>query len=69
MKKKDNTPLYIILTGALPFMIPILAGIYKVTIESWNIFNWLILYSYLFWPSYVIGLILIIIGIVKLKRR
>ena len=69
MKKKDNTPLYIILTGALPFMIPILSGIYKVTIESWNIFSWLILYSYIFWPSYVIGLILIIIGIVKLKRR
>ena len=69
MKKKDNTPLYIILTGSLPFMIPILAGIYKVTIESWDILSWLILYSYLFWPSYVIGLILIIIGIVKLKRR
>ena len=36
MKKKDNIPTYIILTGFLPFIIPILAGIYKVTIESWN---------------------------------
>ena len=34
MKKKDNTPLYIMLSGALPFIIPILAGIYKVTFES-----------------------------------
>ena len=69
MKNKDNIPTYIILTGFLPFIIPILAGIYKVTIESWNMINWLIIYSYIFWPSYIIGLILILIGIIKLKRR
>jgi len=68
MKKKDTTSKYIILTGLLPFIIPILAGIYKITIESWNMVDWLILYSYIFWPSYIIGLILIIIGIIKLKR-
>lgn len=69
MKKKDNTPTYIILTGTLPFMIPFLAGIYKVIFESWDILSWLVLYSYIFWPSYLIGLILIIIGVVKLKKR
>ena len=69
MKKKDNIPTYIILTGFLPFIIPILSGIYKITIESWSMINWLIIYSYIFWPSYIIGLILILIGIIRLKRR
>ena len=69
MKKKDTTSKYIILTGFLPFMIPILAGIYKITIESWNMIDWLILYSYIFWPSYIMGLILIILGVIRLKRK
>ena len=69
MRKKDNTPTYIILTGVLPFIIPILAGIYKTTFESWDMLSWLVLYSYIFWPSYLIGLLLIIFGIIKLIRR
>lgn len=69
MKKKDTVSKYLILTGILPFLIPILAGIYKITIESWNMIDWLILYSYLFWPTYLIGFLLIIIGIVKVIRR
>ena len=69
MRKKDNTPLYIILTGALPFIIPIFAGIYKVTMQSWDMLSWLVLYSYIFWPSYLIGLLLILFGIIKIIRR
>ena len=69
MKKKDTISKYIILTGCLPFMIPVLAGIYKITIESWNMVDWLILYSYIFWPSYIMGLILILIGVLKIRKK
>jgi len=69
MKKKDSISKYLILTGTLPFIIAILSGIYKTTIESWNFINWLILYSYVFWPTYIIGILLIIIGIIKIIRR
>lgn len=69
MKKKDTTTKYLILTGMLPFIIAILSGLYKTTIESWNMIDWLILYSYIFWPTYLIGFFLIIIGIVKMIRR
>lgn len=69
MKKKNTTWKYLLLTGSLPFMIPILSGLYKMTIESWTLLDWLILYSYIFWPTYLIGFLLIVIGIIQKFKK
>ena len=46
----------------------ILSGIFKVYYESWDMISWLVFYSYIFWPTYLIGIFLIIIGL-RNKRK
>jgi len=59
----------VLLIGVLPFAIPVLWGIYSVTVESWNMFDWLLMYSFLYWPTYLIGAVLIGLAVWKLTRR
>lgn len=47
---------------------PFLSGLYKIWLESWSMGDWLILYSFVYWPSYILGLILIALGIWKLMK-
>ena len=68
MKQKNTAWKYLVLTGTLPFIIPIFSGIFKVYYESWDMISWLVLYSYIFWPTYLIGIFLIIIGL-RNKRK
>lgn len=35
-------------------------------IESWMLGDWLILYSFVYWPTYLIGLVLILVAVYKL---
>lgn len=58
----------VLLVGVLPFAIPVLWGIYSVTVESWNMFDWLLMYSFLYWPTYLIGAVLIGLAVWKLTR-
>lgn len=58
----------LIVIGIIPLMLPVLLGAYHMLIESWTMGDWLILYSYVYWPTYVIGLVLIAAGIVLRKR-
>ena len=65
-----HTKLWILgfLVGIVPFIVPFVLGIYRMSIEHWELFDWLILYSYVYWPTYLIGFILAVIslfGIVK----
>ena len=55
--------------GIVPFVLPILIGLYRMQIESWTLPDWLVMYSFLYWPSYLAGLILILISAWKLKRK
>jgi len=58
--------------GFLPFILPVALGIYRMSIESWTLLDWLILYSFIFWPTYIIGAAFIIVSIIlsfKNKRR
>ena len=54
--------------GIVPFVLPILIGLYRMQIESWTLPEWLVLYSFLYWPTYLAGLVLILLSVWKLKH-
>ena len=55
--------------GMLPLVLPFILGVYHTMIESWKVLDWVILYSYLYWPTYVLGILLIVAGIVMKKKK
>ena len=60
------------LAGIVPFVVPVILGIYRMSIEHWEYLDWLILYSYVYWPTYVIGIILMgisLAGIIHQKMQ
>ena len=67
MKKSILWKIVLIL-GLLPFVIPIFGGLYSVSVESWDLFDWLLLYSFLYWPTYLVGAALIGLSVWKLSR-
>ena len=56
----------LIFLGTIPFLVPVLLGVYRMQIESWTMTDWLILYSFIYWPTYIVGVVLIALGAVKL---
>ncbi len=83
MKLKKCTWELVIILGACPFAFVLLSGIYKAITgfsglclkgctDSYGFsafMDWVILFSFVFWPIYVIGLILMIIGIIMVRRK
>lgn len=60
------------LLGFVPFILPVILGIYRMSIEHWELVDWVILYSYVYWPTYVVGIILIgisLAGIIRGKTK
>ena len=57
------------LAGLVPFILPIVIGLYTMTIESWVLFDWLVLYSFVYWPTYLLGLIVIVISLVGIFKK
>lgn len=58
----------VFLLGLVPFFLPVCVGLYRMSIESWTLFDFIVLYSFLYWPTYVIGLILIVLSAVQLRK-
>ena len=55
--------------GICPFLLPFAAYLYELLIaSSWTLTDWLIMYSFVYWPTYVIGLILIAVSAHKLRK-
>ena len=83
MKLKKNIWELVIFLGTVPFIYVILSGIYNAIVgfsglcitgctDSYGIsafMDWVILFSFVFWPIYVIGLILMILGIIMVRRK
>ena len=83
MKKKKIVWISLLIVGIIPFAIPLIAGIYDSLIgfsglcfiECDNYYGFqafidsIYLYSFIFWPTYIIGVILIILSIIKLKNN
>lgn len=59
----------ILAIGICPFILPIIVGIYKMSIESWTMLDWLVMYSFIYWPTYIIGLVLIFLAASKLVEK
>lgn len=59
----------LIIVGVIPMVLPFILGVYHTMIESWKVLDWVILYSYLYWPTYVLGISLIVAGIVMKKKK
>lgn len=59
----------LLVVGIIPFVFPFIHFAYEMLISSsWTLVDWLVLYSFLYWPTYVIGLILISVSIYKLIK-
>ena len=65
---KRNIWKLLIAVGVIPLGLPVILGCYHMWLESWTLGDWLIMYSYIYWPTYVLGLVLIAVGIIKLKK-
>ena len=52
----------------MPFVVPFLLGFYRMSIESWGLADWLSMYSFIYWTTYLIGFVLILIAVKKLKK-
>ena len=84
MNKKNILWKLLLIIGLIPFVIPFLFGIIKAIIGdslglcfvdckiSYGLpvfLNFVSFYSFVYWPTYVIGIILIIISIVQLLKH
>ena len=65
MKKKLIWKILLFI-GIIPLIIPFVLGFYRMSIESWTLPDWLIMYSFVYWPTYIIGLVLIVISVYKI---
>lgn len=80
---KANIWELVILLGIAPFIYVIVSGIYNAIVgfsglcitgctDSYGIsafIDWVLLFSFVFWPAYVVGLILMILGIIMVRRK
>lgn len=59
----------LLIVGIIPFIAPFIGFAYEmINSSSWILIDWLVLYSFIYWPTYIIGLILIIVSIYKLRK-
>ena len=59
----------LLIIGICPFILPFVLGIYRMSIESWAMLDWLVMYSFIYWPTYVIGVVLIVVSVNKLLKQ
>ena len=59
----------LLVLGIFPFVLPFVLGVYRMSIESWTMIDWLVLYSFIYWPTYVVGIVLIIVSLKKLLKQ
>ena len=67
--KKNTTWKISLLLGICPFAVPVVLGLYRMTIETWTLMDWLVLYSFIYWPTYIIGLVLIAVALALLLKK
>ena len=67
MKKKAVWAAALLL-GIGTLAAPFLTGLYRMRIEYWTMLDWVIMYSYVYWPTYLLGLLLIVVSTSKLVK-
>lgn len=68
MMKKQMIWLTVLLLGIIPFVSPFVTGLYHIWLGSWTMFDWFVMYSFIYWPTYLIGILAIPIAIFQLLR-
>ena len=59
----------LLLVGMIPFAAPFISFAYEmINSSSWTFIDWLVLYSFVYWPTYIVGLILIILLVCKSRK-
>ena len=54
--------------GMIPFVVPFMGFAYEMlNASSWTLFDYWVLYSFLYWPTYLVGLILVTLSVWKLR--
>ena len=60
----------LLIIGIVPFLLPFILGFYRMSIESWTMFDWLVLYSFIYWPTYIAGAVAIAVAVIgRLVRK
>ena len=60
---------FLLAVGLIPFAAPFLGFAYEMlNSSSWSLMDWLVLYSFVYWPTYLVGLALIAISVYKLRK-
>lgn len=59
----------ILVLGLIPLIFPFISGFYMASTESWTIIDWLIMYSFVYWPTYIIGAAAVMFSIFMLHRN
>lgn len=55
--------------GIIPFVFPFLNFGYEMLIaSSWTLIDWLVCYTFVYWPTYVVGFILVLLSLYKLNK-
>ncbi|MBE6658684.1 MAG: hypothetical protein E7604_09595 [Ruminococcaceae bacterium] len=71
MKRKKILSAILIILGIVPFAVALICGLPIFRASNLTYGDFLILYSYLFWPTYILGAVLLAAGIIwriALKR-
>lgn len=64
MKKKQMWKI-LMMISLLPFLVPIFLA--HTRMSSWTYLDWLLIWSYLYWPTYLLGFGLFVVSICKLR--
>ena len=60
---------FLLAVGLIPFAAPFVGFAYEMlNSSSWSLIDWLVLYSFVYWPTYLVGLTLIAISVYKLMK-
>jgi len=55
--------------GVILLILPFASGIYRMSIEQWKLWDWLVMYSFIYWPTYVVGVVLIVTGAILWRKK
>lgn len=68
---KKYIPQIILTAGFIPFIAPFATAVWKIYVlhEGWSLFEFVFLYSFIYWPTYILGLIAILLAIYLFRRR
>ncbi len=64
MKRNKILSAILIILGIVPFAAALILGLPPFRASNLTYTDFLILYSYLFWPTYILGLILVAAGLI-----